>query len=76
MHGVQPLVNYGVAEALAQAWANRLAQSESCLAHENRLGFGENLFYFAAEFLTDPVAMAEAIVGTFYSEGKGYDYGR
>lgn len=76
MHGVQFVVNDQIAEVAAQSWANKLAERESCLVHEHRRGFGENLFYFAADYFTDPYSMAEAVVRTFYSEGKGYDYRR
>ncbi|KAE9556017.1 hypothetical protein FO519_000763 [Halicephalobus sp. NKZ332] len=75
-HGVQMVVNDFATEIAAQSWANKLAEKETCLTHEHRKGFGENLFYFAADYLTDPYSMAEAVVRTFYSEGKGYNYRR
>uniref|UniRef100_A0AC35FFG4 SCP domain-containing protein n=1 Tax=Panagrolaimus sp. PS1159 TaxID=55785 RepID=A0AC35FFG4_9BILA len=76
MHGAELLTYDPKLEVAATSWANKLSSKASCLSHENRRGMGENLFYFAAEYFTDPVTMAEAVVRTFYAEGKNYDYTR
>uniref|UniRef100_A0A914XXH6 SCP domain-containing protein n=1 Tax=Panagrolaimus superbus TaxID=310955 RepID=A0A914XXH6_9BILA len=76
MHGSELLTYDPKLEVAATAWANKLSAKGSCLSHENRKGMGENLFFFAAEYFTDPMTMAEAVVRTFYAEGKNYDYTR
>lgn len=76
MHGAELLTYDPKLEVAATSWANKLSSKASCLSHENRRGMGENLFYFAAEYFTDHVTMAEAVVRTFYAEGKNYDYTR
>jgi uncharacterized protein YkwD len=76
MHGAELLTYDTKLEAAATSWAKKLSAKGSCLSHENRKGIGENLFFFAAEFFTDPMTMAEAVVRTFYAEGKNYDYKR
>ena len=75
-HGAGLLTYDPKLEAAATSWANKLSAKSSCLSHENRKGMGESLFFFAAEFFTEPVIMAEAVVRTFYAEGENYDYKR
>uniref|UniRef100_A0A7E4VK22 SCP domain-containing protein n=1 Tax=Panagrellus redivivus TaxID=6233 RepID=A0A7E4VK22_PANRE len=76
MHDAPALTYDPTVEKYAQQYANRLAQIQGCLVHENRRGYGENLFYYASEFTTDPSSMTEAVMRTFYAEGRNYDYKR
>ncbi|KAL3115839.1 hypothetical protein niasHT_007139 [Heterodera trifolii] len=73
MHGTDGLVPDSFSEVGAARWADGLARSGSCLVHELRHG-GENLFYFASTepFLSTPETMAEAVMKSFYIEGRNY----
>ncbi|KAI3413904.1 hypothetical protein GPALN_011378 [Globodera pallida] len=73
MHGTDGLVPDTYSEVGATRWADGLARSGSCLVHELRHG-GENLFYFSTlePYLSTPETMAEAVMKSFYIEGRNY----
>uniref|UniRef100_A0A914E8C9 SCP domain-containing protein n=1 Tax=Acrobeloides nanus TaxID=290746 RepID=A0A914E8C9_9BILA len=74
IHGVAPLSYDKAAENEAQTWARNLASRQICLEHDPKRKYGENLFYFAFDYYTDAVSMADALTYGFYIEGRGYNY--
>ncbi|VDK71931.1 unnamed protein product [Litomosoides sigmodontis] len=73
-HGVGSLTANSELERIAEVWAQRLASKADCLIHDPSKRFGENLFYFATDFLPDEETMALMTVQTFYLESYGYNY--
>uniref|UniRef100_A0A915PIH6 SCP domain-containing protein n=1 Tax=Setaria digitata TaxID=48799 RepID=A0A915PIH6_9BILA len=73
-HGVGLLKTNSELERTAELWAQSLANKAECLIHDPSKRFGENLFYFATDFLPDEETLALMTVQSFYLEAHGYDY--
>uniref|UniRef100_A0A0R3RVS9 SCP domain-containing protein n=1 Tax=Elaeophora elaphi TaxID=1147741 RepID=A0A0R3RVS9_9BILA len=73
-HGVGLLRANSDLERTAEVWAQRLASKADCLIHDPSKRFGENLFYYATDFLPDEETMALMTVQSFYLEAYGYNY--
>lgn len=74
-HGVPPLKGSAELQAVAQAWANKLAASGR-MEHSTGGKYGENLYWTSASTRAgEGAALASASVQAWYDEVKDYDYG-